>query len=187
MQQVTEMSINVEPPAASITTPQPSLETDEAKGWQKREQRLFDHVNAHMNWMKDAAALNQKKHMRLSFASMWLTVIAPLFAVTSIQRAFSFGMPDGWLPVFSAIVTVLLSLTEGARRVGRYDDIWRTMDLAMMELRSAREVFRDAKVEYQIGSPERITALKLFRKEADRVIATAILAAHKTSKSADQS
>lgn len=181
------MSNNMEPPAAKFTVPQPSLEIDEAKGWQKREQRLLDHVNAHMKWMIDAATINQRKHMRLSYASLWLAVIAPIFAVTSSQRAISFGMPDGWLPIVSAIVTLLLSLTEGARRIGRYDDIWRTMDLAMIELRSVREVFRDAKVEYQIGSPERIAALKLFRKEADRVIAMAILAAHKTSKGAVQS
>ncbi|MGE7418686.1 hypothetical protein [Methylobacterium tarhaniae] len=180
------MSNNVEPSAANFMVTQSSLEINDAKGWQKREQRLFDHVNAHMKWMIDAAAINQKKHMRLSYASMWLAIIAPLFAVTSTQRTLSLGMPDGWLPIFSAIITVLLSLTEGVRRIGRYDDIWRTMDLAMMELRSVREVFRDAKVEHQIGSPERIAALKLFRKEADRVIAMAILAAHKSSKGAVQ-
>ncbi|WP_128566498.1 hypothetical protein [Methylobacterium crusticola] len=71
----------------------------------------------------------------------------------------------------SAIVTVLLSLIEGARRIGCYDDIWRTMDLAMLELRSIRETFRDAKVEHQLGSPERIAALKVFRKDIERVIA----------------
>lgn len=176
------MSDYVEPLTANVASPKTSPEIYKADSWLKREQRLLNHVDANVKWMIREADKSRIIHKYLSFVILSLAIIAPLFAVTSTQRIAYFGLPDGWLPIVSAVVTLLLSLAEGARRIGRYDDIWRTMDLALLELRSAREIFRDAKVEHQLGSPERIAALKKFRKETERVVAMAVLAAHNTSK-----
>jgi hypothetical protein len=175
-------------PDAETTTPTPSAAPvtvrSQADLWARREEKLLQHIHSNMQWMMETSGKSMRLSKRLGYVSLVLAVIAPLFAVSSAQNLVqTLHVQPGFLAVISAGLTVLLAITEGFRRIGRYEERWRTLDNAMLELRSSRETFRDARIEHALGTPERIAAYKALRGETDRILHLVTRSFHGDSRS----
>jgi Protein of unknown function (DUF4231) len=126
----------------------PEKKLEEA--WRHREAKIVDAINTVADENYRVSTVYKRWHLSCSVIVMVCAVLAPLFIASS--RTTNFTIQSDSLNIISLSLTVILGITEGLRRIFRFEQRWYAYYSASNALVQTRERYLDNTVEHVPGS-----------------------------------
>ncbi|MGJ5019723.1 SLATT domain-containing protein [Bradyrhizobium oligotrophicum] len=139
--------------------------------WSQREQDLLRRIEEDI---LRYLAYSQKSRLlgrALSVISLFCSVVAPVTVISSASNLTSIGMSNSGMAAASVILTVLLGLIEGLRRIFGYEQRWVSSMTSAIALKSERDRYLDDRIGKEIGSEEWKQAFLHLREGVDAIVA----------------
>ncbi len=134
----------------------------EPYSWEFREDKFNREVTATLAKYENKLNNTWKQQRLISVIVMLCSVFAPLFVVgSSLEKVFF--MSDVAIKIAALIVTVILSIAEGLKRIFRFDRRWVAIYWARSAIKRARNDYRIAQIGQPIGSETWVANFKAFR------------------------
>jgi hypothetical protein len=147
---------------------QPSVVQSQFK---EREDKLLSLVEGSVEYYVKYGRTAQRYQRCTAVLVMVLSTLAPLLvAGSSSTWVKDLGLPDKSIAVAAFVVTLLLSLIEGVRRIFRFEQRWISCYTAKETLKREREKYRFARIGLEIGSDAWKSNFAELRKAYDDVI-----------------
>ncbi|MDX0140804.1 DUF4231 domain-containing protein [Sinorhizobium meliloti] len=118
--------------------------------FKEREAKLLEHIAASIDYYVRYGRTAQRWQRCTATLVMVLSTLAPLLVAGSTLDQ-GLGLPDGFVPIAAFTVTLLLSFTEGVRRIFRFEQRWTACYTAKQMLKRERERYRFARIGLDVG------------------------------------
>lgn len=120
--------------------------------WLKRETKLFAEIDNSVTYYAGRAKVALRSHRLISIAVVVVGPMAPVaVAASTAKDAILFSMPSGFYSGLAIVLTVLLAILDGVRRIFRFDRRWTSCNLAKVDLRRARETYLRKRIGLTVG------------------------------------
>lgn len=138
--------------------------------WVAEQERLIDVVQSTIDYYQNATDRTRVTQRVFVVATMVLGIIAPiLVAAARPDGAGLFGFPPVKINSIAIVVTVLLSIMEGLRRIFRHEQRWISCHIALMALETALGRFRYLIVNVPPGTDAWKLAMSDLRTEFENI------------------
>jgi hypothetical protein len=132
--------------------------------WSERHTKLLEHADKETARYQDFAERSRVAARALNVISLFASVLAPVAVVSSAGGLSAFHIPDNTIKAIAVSLTIILGLTEGARRIFRFEQRWAGAMVAWLEIEKNKEVYLDNQVAKPIGSDEWVANLAKLRQ-----------------------
>ncbi len=134
----------------------------EPSSWDFREDKFNRDVAGTLEYYTNKLNNTWKQQRLISLIVMLCSVFAPLLVVgSSLDQAFY--MSDVAIKIAAVIVTIILSIAEGLKRIFRFERRWVAIYWARSAIKRARNDYRIAQIGQPIGSETWVANFKAFR------------------------
>ncbi len=134
----------------------------------RTKQQGSEKIEETLDGYRETKVWARNAHNTLSIIVIVGAVLAPILTTLSANAKdpfFSIALQAG-----SIIVGLMIAVSEALRRLWRPETRWKSRALAVQEIVSAREAFRDEAIPLEVGSPEWVTAFKIYRLRYEAVL-----------------
>ncbi|TCQ16400.1 DUF4231 domain-containing protein [Rhizobium sp. PP-CC-3G-465] len=123
--------------------------------WKARETKLLGYVNGAMEYYAETTRWCRYAQRGLSITVMVCAALAPVAVVSSSGNGLgALGLHEPEIKILALIITILLAIADGLRRIFRYDQRWATCYIARETLKRARENYRITVIGLEVGSDD---------------------------------
>lgn len=144
-------------------------EDSQAK-FKDREVKLLDEIQKSVDYYVRYGRSAQRWQRSTAVAVMILSTFAPLLVASSTTTVGgNLGLPAGTVSIAAFVVTLLLALLEGVRRIFRFEQRWMACYMAKQVLKREREKYRFARIGLDVGSDAWKANFAELRKAYDEV------------------
>ncbi|MCJ9695144.1 DUF4231 domain-containing protein [Rhizobium sp. PRIMUS64] len=138
--------------------------------WIAEQERLIDVVESTIDYYQNVTDRTRVTQRTFVIATMVLGIIAPiLVAGARPDGAGLFGVPPVTINSIAIVITVLLSIMEGLRRIFRHEQRWISCHIALMALETALGRFRYLIVNVPPGADAWKLAMSDLRTEFENI------------------
>jgi ABC-type multidrug transport system fused ATPase/permease subunit len=118
---------------------------EESKKWEDRERKLVEKIAATVKWYKRHASRNYILHVLTSVIILLGGILAPfLIASTGLNSGSnSLNIPTNVAVWGSTLITMMMGISEGFRRLFQFHDKWKSFYTTNENLVRIRETYRE--------------------------------------------
>lgn len=134
--------------------------------WRQREKDLIEDINTSIEYYSKQASRARGCHRTIGVTVLIGSVLAPVAVVSSAGTTAGlalFGVADERLAQVAVVITIVLSLCEGLRRLFEFDQRWITCVVAKEQLRRLRDVYLDEQIADAVGAENWVSKLTSLR------------------------
>ena len=135
--------------------------------WLRRETKLLEEIASALEYYSRHTKRYQFWQRATSVSVMVLSTLAPLVVAGSGVAEGTFGLSRDNLSVAGVIITLILALIEGVRRIFRFEQRWATCYQVKSTIKREREGYRYQRIGLAVGSEEWKLNLAALRKAFD--------------------
>jgi hypothetical protein len=142
--------------------------------WEKREIKLLNQLESTISYYIACSNVNRFFHRILGSISLVCAVFSPIFVVSATGKSTEvvLGMSAATTGTIALVLSIIVALVEGLRRMYRPEERWSTCWTTMENLKAAREEFFDRRIGYSRGSIEWLAAYGALRNALTRETGT---------------
>ena len=145
-----------------------ALEEDQ---WAARARALLEEMNGRLAFYAYWAEVNRKGQRITSLLIVVCSVLAPVTVISTPEVGLGiFGLGVAATKALSLIFTITVALSEGVRRVFRFEHRWAVCANCRETIKRQRDKFIDQQIGKQVGSEEWIANLTTTRNAFDDVV-----------------
>jgi hypothetical protein len=140
---------------------------DYVSDWKERESTLLRDVRERLRYYKSARKTARVLQRVTSSVVMVGSILAPTSIATNTGNTIdlgSLGVTDSSAALISLTITLVVAITEGFRRIFRFEQRWASAWLSGQKLHMARERYYDSIVGLEFGGEAWKTELMNLRK-----------------------
>jgi hypothetical protein len=154
-----------------VGAPKGAIPSDDQQQWLAREKHLIKWLDGRIKFYSIWAEFNRYGQRLTSLVILVCAVLAPV-AVTSKSGAGLgvFDLKEATIGRIALIVTLLIGVSEGLRRLFRFDRRWLICANCREELLEAKEEYLDSQIGIAIGSEEWVKHLQETRAKLINVV-----------------
>jgi fumarate reductase subunit D len=118
----------------------------EATDWNARENEHLKTIDKELKWYRGHAKWNRIAHRIASIVVLFCSIVAPITVAGDDKTSiliFGYHIDKAQLSSIALIVTLILALTEGLRRLFHFEQQWATSNRVERALQDARSDFLD--------------------------------------------
>jgi fumarate reductase subunit D len=145
----------------------------EATDWNARENEHLKTIDKELKWYRGHAKWNRIAHRIASIVVLFCSIVAPITVAGDDKTSiliFGYHIDKAQLSSIALIVTLILALTEGLRRLFHFEQQWATSNRVERALQDARSDFLDQRVLYSVGTEKWIEEYSKSRKSVAALI-----------------
>jgi hypothetical protein len=144
---------------------------EENEQWLEREKAVLDNINSRIEFYSTWCEVNRLGQRVASIIVLICAVIAPVAVISTKASGLGIlGFTEEAIKATALIVTVTLALTEGVRRVFRFDHRWAVCAMCRERLLQLHGDYKDAQIGREIGSPEWVSTVTGARKTLEKIV-----------------
>lgn len=138
-----------------------------AQEWKEREKALIRRLDSTIERYSFRAEKARLRHRRIGIILLVCSVLAPI-AVAGGGGNISL-VPPGVAQVLALALTIIVALSDGLRRMFRFDRQWHACARTRNAMRAAKIQYEDEKVGLEVGSVEWLKIYTILKIEAKRL------------------
>jgi fumarate reductase subunit D len=144
---------------------------EENEQWLEREKAVLDNIIGRIEFYSLWCEVNRWGQRIASIIVLICAVVAPVAVIsTKASGLGTLGFTEEAIKATALIVTVALALTEGMRRVFRFDHRWAVCAMCRARLLQLHGDYKDTQIGREVGSPEWISTVTEARKTLEKIV-----------------
>ncbi|WP_144083188.1 hypothetical protein [Rhizobium leguminosarum] len=146
------------------------MDESNANEWKKREQALLGEIADSLKFYGGVQKVARYWQRVISSVVMIGSILAPATVATGAATSGKqidltlLGIQSSSLASISLVITLLVAVAEGFRRIFRFERRWASAWLSGQTLHAAKEDYLDAVIGKPVGSPEWVSEFQKLRK-----------------------
>jgi len=139
--------------------------------WAAREKELVDELDGRIKFYVHWCEVNRKWQRATAIAALVCSILAPISVISKPGFGIGiFGLGEDAIRGIALILTLILGLTEGLRRIFRFEHRWHVCALCREKLLQLRALYLDNQIGVEIGSDDWTKNLSSARKRLTEIV-----------------
>ena len=155
-----------------MTTADTHRDADRTKKWQVQETELLEKIKKQMEWYGGITTRSHRAQRLLATTILICSTLSPLFIISSTNATPDFsvyGMSAPAMAQVALVLSLIVALSEGIRRIYRFEEQWKNSRLATEDLKTARDDYKDKQIGLKVGSQEWVAAFGDLRRKTREI------------------
>ena len=150
-----------------MDTEPPTISAEQAERYRTEEHDVLARLQRSIRYYSTRIKLSRAGHYTVGSITLVCSVLAPMAVITTVGKPSDlllFGISNETIAQLAVVLTLLLGLTEGVRRLFRFSERWMTCFTTRAKLNELMQVYKLSQIPVAVGTEKWIKNLIELRK-----------------------
>jgi hypothetical protein len=138
-----------------VDTEPPTISAEQAERYRTEEQDVLERLQRSIRYYSNRIKFARAGHYTVGLITLVCSVLAPMAVITTARKPSDlslFGISNETIAQLAVVLTLLLGLTEGVRRLFRFSERWMTCSTTRAKLNELMKEYKLSQIPVAVGS-----------------------------------